>query len=256
MNFDFGYKTNSGNAFIMNAIIATLPRTEVPVVELEMVGELCGSCKGWNGGCPGCAPYFTMLKKGLPYATVLLLSIDMAWPTLYSRGGRNPISANLFRMGYADRLTDRFIWRTLKKLHNPKERYILGCGHCPVCPKKKCGPINYEECHRPLDRRFSLEATGVDCDALVHSLTGKHLQWWFKNEVLPQQMTRLALVLNDNPDATESLLRAQISAHPRTYPASEVTATKPELQTGTYTAHNGMQVPVYTNLKLGYRDEI
>lgn len=254
MNFDFGYKTGSGNQFIMNAIIATLPRAEVPVFELPMVGELCGNCKGWNGGCPGCSPYFPMLKKNLPYATVLLLSIDMAWPTLYSRGGRNAVSANLFRMGYADRLTDKFMWRVLKKVHTHKDSYTLGCGHCPVCPKKKCGPINFEKCHRPLDRRYSVEATGVNCDALVYSLVGKHLQWWFKNELLPQEMTRVAIIVNDNPDATESKLRAQINVHPRTYPSAEVTAKKLELQTGVYGAPNGMQVPVYQNLLLGYKD--
>jgi hypothetical protein len=254
MKFDFGYRTGSKNEFIMTANITTLPRAEIPVVELAMVGEFCGECKGWNGGCPGCSPYFSMLKKNLPYVTVLLLSIDMAWPTMYSRGGRNDVSANFFRMGYADRLTDKFIWRVLKKIHNPKDAYILGCGHCPVCPKKKCGPIAFEKCHRPLDRRFSLEATGVDCDALVHKIEGRHLSWWFKNEVLPQDMTRVAIIVNDNPDAIESILRAQISVHPRTYPAKEIIATKLELQTGMYTAHNGMQIPIYQNLKLGYRD--
>lgn len=252
--FDFGYRTSSGNEMVLSATIASFPREEIPVVDIENVGEACGDCKGWNGGCPGCSPYFLMLKKSLPYVTVLLLSIDMAWPTMYSRGGRNPVSANLFRMGYADRLTDRFVWKILNGVHDHRSRYALGCGHCPTCPKKKCGPIKYEKCHRPLDRRFSMESTGVDCDALMQKVVGRKLSWWFKDEFLPQYMTRVASVVNSTPDEIEALLEQKIFGHKHTVAIGEITTQKIQLRTAMHVAHTGVEFPVYTDLNLGYRD--
>lgn len=208
-----GYKTGSGNIMPLTLYIETVERNSIALAPQEEVGKLCGDCKGWNGGCPGCAPYFQYIKPKMQFMTVLLIEFDMAWAAKYSRGGRNLISSNYFRMGYADRITDKYAWSILKKSYQKGQNFILGCGHCPTCSKKHCGPINNLPCRKPLNRFYSMEATGVDCNQIALRITGQELQWWYKDSILPVNMTRVVGIINNDPQATEALLLDKVISH-------------------------------------------
>lgn len=198
-----GYKTGTGNTLTLDVDGHLIPREDIPLFYQEDYRTLCGTCKGTNGGCSKFAPYFEYLKPSMKMLYVVTVRLDMAWAIKYAyRHGASISGHNYFRCGYADILTDRYLWGVVKAMHEKTGCYALGVGHCHGCRSKKlCTVLRDEPCINPRMRDHSIEAVGVACSELNQMLYGSRLSWWFKGEPLPVEMRRYAgLFSNENLD--------------------------------------------------------
>lgn len=192
LEIEVGYETGSGNILGLTIFGQLMSRKDVPLFPSSILLELCGDCKGVNGGCPeGGAPYFTQLKLSKDLFYVIVVRMDMAWALDYAGVGKSIAQSNYFRSGYADRLTDLYSWRLLRRLEDSvATTYGIGCGNCPRCTPKVCSVMRGERCLYPDERRFSVEAVGIDCHALHRELFGDSLPWWYYTPELPRYMHR------------------------------------------------------------------
>lgn len=193
---EVGYKTGSGNIMAMLCTVFMLDREDVPLLtEYEHV-TFCGSCKGSNGGCPGFAPRFDMIRPSTDTMYVINITFDMVWSLRYATPGGLRSGYILLQLAYADRLTDRYIRRMLMSLRESGLGYVIGLGNCPGCHTKDCTVRKGGRCSHPEKRMFSMEAVGVDCDELHADFYGEYLPWYYKGtDMMPQYMTRYAGVL-------------------------------------------------------------
>lgn len=187
------YKTGSGHLLSMTIFGQLFDRLEIPTYSTQHAIELCGKCKGVNGGCAIHAKHFSKLRTKVPNFYVVVVRLDMAWPIQYAAIGKSIKHSNYMRSGWADRLTMRLMWRLLKRLEKLDDNHFgLGAGNCPRCSRKKC-TLNSDvpaPCALPLDRRYSIEATGVDCNALHNVMFGSDLPWWDYSEAMQHYMWR------------------------------------------------------------------
>lgn len=189
-----GYKTGSGNKMPLWVYGVLIPREDVPTCDNP--GDFCATelavCGGFNGGCPPYAPLFEKVKPGKTHFYTLIVGFDMA-SSLHFAGWRKGKSVpGLFILMYADRLTMNYIQRMLK-FFEAERFYTLGASNCPGCNPKDCTVTDGKRCSKPSKRRFSLEATGVQCDELHYDLFEEVLPWWYRTkEHIPCWMFRYA----------------------------------------------------------------
>lgn len=228
LTINAGYKTSSGNELSMTIYGQLYDRTDIPLFQDDQRLELCGSCKGVDGGCPGGgAPYFEQLKHNDNQFYVIVVQFDMAWAIQYGGVGKGIRQSNYFRSGYADRLTDLYIWRLVKYLEEAADAYGLGCGNCPVCTPKRCTVMADAKCAYPDRRRYSMEAVGVDCSTLHEELFGERLPYWYYTPELPRHMHRYAgLFVSDD---IGELLSVAVRADKSYNGACDVTVPEYEL---------------------------
>jgi len=190
-NIEVGYMTSTEHLMSMTIYGESLDRDNVPTFPNGWRLDLCGECNGANGGCPvGGAPHYHQLKSSIQGFYVLVVRFDMVWAIKYGGVGKGVRQSNYFRSGYADRLTDWYTWRLLRRLEENASAYSLGCGNCPKCSPKKCTVMTGAKCLYPDQRRYSVEAVGVDCSSLHNMLFGHRLAYWYYEEELPQYMYR------------------------------------------------------------------
>lgn len=202
-HIEVGYQTYSGNTMMLEVNGHWLDREAVPLVHQDDYKQLCEGCNGLNGGCAQWAPYFEWIKPSVKKFFVIDVKLDMAWAVKYAYRYKDSVARhNYFRMGYADLLTDRYIWYLAKRLEQVSGYFTLGAGHCHGCRSKKmCTVLRAEPCINTRGRHYSVEATGVECSALSEVLYGRRLPWWFKGEALPTEIRRFSgLFSNDNLD--------------------------------------------------------
>ena len=196
------YKTSSGNILVFNVTGVLMDRNDVPYVGPDDAKSLCGSCKGYNGGCPPFAPPFDKLKPSHEYMYVVCVTIDMSWSTLYAGGKlRDNITTrgdksrlNMYRIVYTDRLSERYVGRILHALEARVDGYGLSVGNCASCPGK-CTVVKTGKCSKPVRRKYSMEATGIECSSLHEMIFGERLPWWYRTVQLPVYMARYSGVL-------------------------------------------------------------
>ncbi len=77
---------------------------------------------------------------------------------------------------------------------------MLSSGSCRLC--RTCGLKNKKACKHPKERRYSLEATGIDCNNLTKNLFNKELEW-YKNKKAPTYTGVLYGLLTKETDKEE-----------------------------------------------------
>jgi len=197
-DWNVGYKTSTGNILSLLVHMHVLKRGDVPLLTEWEQATACGTCKGMNGGCPGCAPRFDAIRPSLDTLAIITVSVDMAWAIEYS-GNRN----TYMRGSCTDSITSWYVMRLLKHFDN---RYVIGLGNCPVCVHRTggCDVIKGLPCRYPKQRIYSMEAVGVDCDMLNSILYGEWLPWFYYHRGIndiPRYMIRYAGVLMDKYSA-------------------------------------------------------
>lgn len=210
------YKTGSGNLMTFNVTGILLNRNDIPYMEPDDAKSLCGGCKGYNGGCPTFAPPFNKLKPSHEEFYVICVTIDMSWSTLYAGGKlRADTSArgaksrlNMYRVVYIDRLSEKYVGRILSAMEDSLDGYGLAVGNCASCPGK-CTVIETGKCSKPDKRRYSMEATGIECSSLHNMIFTERLPWWYRTVELPTYMARYSGVLIER-GWSESLLDSEL----------------------------------------------
>ena len=201
--FEVGYKTGSGNIMAITTYGVIFHRHSIPVGE---PGLYCNNngivCGGYNGGCPPYSPAFDKLKKSMPYFYVICVEFDMAWASKYA--GRR---TGYFVLSYADRLTMNYIQRAIKHFES-LGYYTVGASNCPGCHPKDCTVTRGGKCSKPKKRRFSMEATGVECQVLHQRMFDDVLPWWYRTvNYVPARMYRYAGVFTaDKLDVMDVIL--------------------------------------------------
>lgn len=257
-----GYLTGTKHLISLDVAARWVPRERIPIVEIDQVASMCGTCRGVNGGCPEWAPYFDLITPSLPGIFIIDVTIDMAWAIMwaYRKPNSNVIGHNYFRCGYADILTDRYIKKLLAMVTEAYAEadmgsrvYPLGVGHCPGCRSKKaCTVLRGEQCINTRGRMYSIEATGVECSELNKELYGQRLPWWYKSPELPMYMRRYAGIFchSEVSGVLEVLLREAMTKH-RSY-VSEGPERMPEYPADMVSAPDtsidaGLSYPAYTD---------
>jgi len=191
-----GYQTGSGNKMLMTIHGHLVHRSDIPVVpDRQDVLSHCkhsGGCKGWNGGCPPYATHFDKMCRTSEWLYVITLSFNMMWAIKYSGWWKGVSAPGLYILCYADRLTVNYLHRMLNNF-KANGHHVLGAGSCRGCGNRACAVADGKGCANPKKRMFSMEAVGVDCDALHQNLFGEPLPWWYRTpEHMPAMMHRYA----------------------------------------------------------------
>lgn len=190
-----GYKTGSDNVMEMTVHTNVLARANIPV--LEDLYDACQGgvgCKGKNGGCPPYAPMFGNIKHSMSHFCVITVEYDMCWPIKYGGWRRAGVTTPaLYISAYANKITESYIRRILKGMEK-QGYYTLGASNCPGCSPKKCTVLKGEKCIKPAKRRYSMEATGVNCCDLHWDLFDNAMPWLYGNtsEYIHTKMWRYA----------------------------------------------------------------
>lgn len=239
LDIDVGYKTGSGNIMSVHIVGMKVHRNDIPYMDMQVAKNLCGTCKGFNGGCPTYSPSFPKIKPSLPYFYVISAYMDMAWATLYAggklRGKHSTRSAqivlNLYRIVYIDRLSERYIRRIMNTFERMIVGYGLAVGNCIGCPGK-CTVMDTGKCAKPDKRRYSMEATGVECSELHKSIYGERLPWWYSTPELPTYMCRYSGVfVKDWEDKLLDDILAEACYYDKSFISMEYVPPKPVFNT-------------------------
>ena len=156
--------------------------------------------------CPPCSPDFRKMQGKLGRLLVVMLRLDLR---------------QLDRAGYLDhhrlRLGNAVIKPRLERLMRSLEsefggRYLAtgACRLCKPCQKKLAKP-----CKHPDKMRFSLEATGVDCDSLSRKVFGLPLEW-YKDKRCPDH-TAVICALPLDPGVSEDRIIYSIESYDFTH---------------------------------------
>ncbi len=201
-----GYKTGSGNVMEMTVHTNVLARADVPLIDEQddtTVAYTCQhgvGCKGKNGGCPPYAPVFGNIKKSKSHFCVITVEYDMAWPIKYGGWRKSGVTTPaLYISAYANKITEAYVRRLLNGVEE-QGYYTLGASNCPGCSPKKCTVLLGEKCIKPTKRRYSMEATGVNCCDLHWDLFDGAMPWLYGNtsEYIHADMYRyVGFFLND-----------------------------------------------------------
>lgn len=196
-----GYKTGSGNIMEMTVHTGLLNRYDVPLIDADgdynTMAQACQhgvGCKGKNGGCPPYAPMFGNIKPSLPDFCVITVEYDMAWSIKYGGWRKEGVTTPaLYISAYANALTGNYIRRIVKGVEE-YGFYALGASNCPGCSPKKCTVLQGQKCIKPDKRRYSMEATGVNCCDLHWTLFDTSMPWLYGNtsEYIHARMYRYA----------------------------------------------------------------
>ena len=212
--WQFGYRTlSSGNTMELLMHIHAVDRNDVPLLtEWEQVA-FCGDCKGSSGACPGFAPRFDTIKPKVRTLYVIATSMDAVWAMQYMPLNSSKVGWMLRGLQFIDRITVRYHGRLLETLRQCG--FILGAGGCKACTSKKnCTAVRGGKCQQPSKRIYSMEAVGVDCDALHAAFYGEYLSWYYRRtNAMLTYMTRYAGILSDaSPDViVDAVHRAVIN---------------------------------------------
>ena len=123
--------------------------------------------KKWS--CPPCSPDFSIFKRRSDEMLVVLFKLD-----LHQLDGTGYPGHHKVRLGNA------VLKPRAERLMRGLERIVKGryfsTGACRLC--KPCQKKLGRRCRHPDRMRYSLEACGVDCDALSRKVFGVPLQWY------------------------------------------------------------------------------
>lgn len=198
---EVGYRTGSGNIMSLLVHVFRMDREYIPLLTDYEHVSLCGPCRGSNGGCPGFAPRFDMIKeRSADTMYVINVVFDMVWSLKYATPNGLHYGYVLQQLAYADRLTDRYVRRMLMHIRHGGIGYVIGLGNCPGCRANDCAVRHGGRCSYPEKRIYSMEATGVDCDELHAMLYNEWLPWYYGGtNMMPQYMIRYCGVLSNTP---------------------------------------------------------
>ena len=176
-----GYKSGSGTTMSLLVQGITIPRDSIPLLTAYETFASCKDCKGSNGGCPGFAPPFSILKPEIHSLFVVVVHFDIAWTFTHCTPGVGKAAGRLVRqLTYADRLTETYCNRLRSGLAKMGGGYALSMGNCEGCGPKSCAVLYGKSCKKPGKRTYSMESVGIDCDALHYALFGEFLPWYYR----------------------------------------------------------------------------
>ncbi|MBM3246929.1 hypothetical protein FJZ17_00085 [Candidatus Pacearchaeota archaeon] len=171
-----------------------IKKQEIKLQRQEFI-ELCKKCRNYNKkySCPPKSPDFYNIcnKEGL-FIVLLKINLENIKSTEYNKVQL----ANSILKSRVDKLM-----RILEKEFNTK---FLSSGSCRLC--KPCNLQKNLPCKHPKEMRFSLEATGIDCNFLSQTLFNLPLLW-FKDKKAPDYTCVLAGLIC-NQEETEAIKQA------------------------------------------------
>jgi predicted metal-binding protein len=171
--------------------------------------KLClEGCRNYNKkySCPPKSPDFKVLSKKYSHFVVNIFRIDLAeYKQQY----------NTIRMtNVVNKSVQRKVFNKAFLNNNFTEKIvILENGSCRLC--KKCNLQNGMPCKYPDKMRPSLEACGINVDALVIKCFEFDLKWYKKNKqaCFPEYQCTVGGILTNNPDLIIQTLNEAILQH-------------------------------------------
>lgn len=171
-----------------------MPHIEITYNDLKFepeVQKLCLNpkfkCPNYNNNwaCPPEAPYLEEELARYKLFFLIFFRFDIK-PYSHSLRKKHPkwTHQRILNRVYSKRLTESGlemeIFRFLDNYEgNFSENKVLWGGHCNFCYlklKKGCSKSDNESCRFPDDRRYSMEAVGINVDKTVRNL-GFDLEW-------------------------------------------------------------------------------
>lgn len=138
-------------------------------VDKQVFCDMClKGCKNYGKkySCPPCSPDFNQLAENYEGLFVLLFKCDL-----------NQINSTEYnKVRIANSMMKSRIDKLMRALEGKSGGKFLSTGSCRLC--KKCNLQSKLPCKHPKEMRFSLEATGVDCDFLSKKLFNLPLLWF------------------------------------------------------------------------------
>ncbi len=138
--------------------------------------------------CPPIAPSFKRLAKG--YDAMLVVHMYANLDQLEGYGYKDYLKVMLANSCLKSRCE-----KVMRMLKDKAGGILLGSGAC-----KKCRPCNLTKglpCKHPDLKRYSLEATGVDCNYLTKKMFNKELLWYKNGKAPGRTAVVYGLLIND-----------------------------------------------------------
>jgi predicted metal-binding protein len=190
------YKSSTGNIYPLELGWVSVPINKV-LFDKKLTEKAClNGCKLYNrnGGCPPFAMDFGQIKNSYENITFIYSKlVTKDYPIKILNGNY------YVRWSFVEALLTPFMNRFEKIIHIKEHRLFLSSGFCKKCGNKRCAVKTGKECRNPLERTFSLEATGVLVTKVAEEFLGFRLYWWDKKEMkyLPPYMTKIVAVIGN-----------------------------------------------------------
>jgi hypothetical protein len=192
----------------------SLKSDEIPIMDNNLRIRACGMCRGVKGSCMFRAPY---LKQFIGDNTLFILAVTIDYYFFIRSVSHNFTKARsnvITTVSLADKYSESIAKEILAMIPVRGKRLYLG--NCAAC--KDCNLISTGKCAKPHERTISLEAVGVDIEALHMQLFNSIMHWYYKGTSLfPQYVTRYVGILSpdqDNPVEVRDELERRIEARP------------------------------------------
>ena len=156
------------SVFTCNCISEDVP------TEYEKVFAACQlGCKNYDRkySCPPRSPKFSEITKNKPFGLILSLRLEL----------EQFKQKKHFAIKMGNSMLKSRLDYILEELRLQNRKLIfLSSGSCRLC--RPCKAVDSKPCKHPAKRKFSLEATGVNCCELVQEMFNFELEWYKQDE--------------------------------------------------------------------------
>lgn len=192
---------SSTRAYNLEAYSSFIKKEEI-LVKKVLFSEMCEKgCKNYGNkfSCPPRTPCFDNLFSSREKEGLLIVMFLMRTKEINSTEYNKIRIANSIMKSRIDKL--------MRILENKFETKFLSSGSCRLC--RTCCLKLKKPCKHPEKMRYSLEATGIDCNSLSENLFNIPLLW-FKQGKAPEYTCVLAGLFCDAQDAEE--IKSQVES--------------------------------------------
>ncbi len=186
----FNVKTASRD-YTVNVYSKFIKKEDVKV-QRDLFCNMCKQgCKNYGNkfSCPPCSPDFLQVVGDKEGILVIMFLMKL--------GKINSTEYNKVRI--ANSIMKSRLDKTMRIMENKFDTHFFSTGSCRLC--RTCQLKLKKPCKHLDKMRYSLEATGVDCDAISKQLFDLPLLW-FKDGKAPDYTCVLAGLISNSSDVS------------------------------------------------------
>lgn len=198
MNFYYHHYTPSKNIEIHLKTKITIANELIKYENSDYFSHLCKiGCVnyGEKWSCPPYSPRYSIYSKNFKYCLLILFCCNLMQFDYVKTEYMKVKACNSILKSQSDRLS-RF-------LEDELSGRLLSNGSCRLC--KPCAKKNSEKCKKPLKRRYSLEALGLNVGAISNEYFNHELLW-YRGKIAPPYTSVVSGILTNQIEENKNKL--------------------------------------------------
>ncbi|MBN1175697.1 DUF2284 domain-containing protein [Candidatus Woesearchaeota archaeon] len=168
-------------------VLSKLVSRDVFDVKKEQFRKMCeDGCSNYGKkySCPPFSPSFEKFQNSFENFLVVMYSINLNQLANFDY-------SDYQKLQIGNAVIKPRLEKYMRSLENKTNTQFFSTGACRLC--KPCKGKLGEPCAKPNDKRYSLEASGVDCNKLAMDVFDRPLLW-YKNKTAPEYTSVIAAI--------------------------------------------------------------